>query len=73
MSPYGKVLDMSWSENLPRLCVWKWPNDGARYVCIEPWTDIPTDRRGTDDFDVKSMCRLEAGESDEYYCVMDFV
>ena len=73
VSPYGKVLDMSWSENLPRLCVWKWPNDAARFVCIEPWSHIPTDRTSTDDFETKSMRRLGVGESDEYSCVMDFV
>ena len=71
-SPYGKVLDMSWSENLPKLCVWKWADDAARFVCIEPWSDIPTDLRSTDDFDTKSMRGLGIGEVDEFSCTMDF-
>ena len=72
MSPYGKVLDMSWSENLPKLCVWKWADDAARFICIEPWSNIPTDRLGIDDFDTKSMLRLGVGETETFSCAMNF-
>lgn len=72
MSPYGKVLTMKWSDNFNYLCVWKWPDDAARYICIEPWTHIPSDRKSTDDLDKKSMYRLGVGKTDEYSYTVDF-
>ena len=72
ISPNGKVFNMKWSDNFSYLCVWKWPDDAARYICIEPWTHIPSDGKGTDDFATKSMHRLGVGKTDEYSCTVDF-
>lgn len=72
VSPYGKVFNMKWSDNFNYLCVWKWPDDAARYICIEPWTHIPSERKCTDDLDTKSAYRLGIGECDEYSYTVDF-
>ena len=72
ISPAGRVFEMSWSDNFDILCVWKWYDDGARFICIEPWTNIPSDGKVTDDLEVKSMRRLDAGACDEYSYTVDF-
>ena len=72
VSPYGKVLGMTWSDKFNYLCVWKHPDDAARFICIEPWTHIPSERKSTDDLDKKSAYRLGAGECDEYSYTIDF-
>ncbi len=72
VSPHGKVLGMKWSEGFNYLCVWKFPDDAARFICIEPWTHIPSERKCTDDLDKKSAYRLGVGECDEYSYEIDF-
>ena len=72
VSPYGKVFGMEWSDGFNILCVWKWPDDRARYICIEPWTSIPSDGSVTDNLEVKNMKRLGVGETDEYSYTLNF-
>lgn len=72
VSPDGKVFGMQWSDNFKYLCVWKWPDDAARYVCIEPWNRLPSDGSITDDLEVKSAVRIAPGAEDVYSCRIDF-
>ena len=37
--PYKLYIE--WSENLPNLCIWKWPDNAAKFICIEPWSKRP--------------------------------
>lgn len=71
-SPAGRVFNMTWSDNFKYLCVWKWYDDAARFICIEPWTNIPSDGSKTDDLDEKKMQRLDAGKTDTYSYTLDF-
>ena len=57
---------MSWSDNLPYLCVWKKNDSRARYICLEPWSDVPNTGDEAEDFDTRKMSRL-APNSSEYY------
>ena len=59
-------VDFSWSENLPYFCIWKAPESGARFVCLEPWSDVPGDGETPECFETKRMSRLAAGECAEY-------
>lgn len=69
-SPYS--IKMSWSENLPYLCIWKDPDNAAKYLCIEPWSNVPNN--GVDDevFETRKMTRLAPGKKDEYSYTLEF-
>ena len=62
--PY--LLEMDWTDNLPTLCVWKWPKNDAKYICIEPWGSLPKDGVTDENFDIRPMPRLMPGEVDTY-------
>ncbi len=38
-----RSLTLTYSDNLPYLAIWKWPDSAARYICLEPWCGIPSD------------------------------
>ena len=65
-------LSMSWTENLPVLCIWKMPKNEAKYICIEPWTHTTARGEGCNDIEVRPMNRLEAGKTDSYEYVLKF-
>ena len=59
-------LDFSWSENMPYLCVWKDEFNEAKFVCLEPWSDVPADGVTPENFDTRKMSRLSKGKSESY-------
>ncbi len=61
-----RSVTVSFSENLPYLAIWKYPSSNARYICIEPWSDVPCDGETPENFDSRPMSRISAGESAEY-------
>ncbi len=62
--PY--MLDLSWSKNLPYLCIWKDDSNKAKFMCLEPWSNIPADGIADENFDTRVMARLASGESETY-------
>ncbi|MBO7303904.1 MAG: hypothetical protein J6V09_01605 [Clostridia bacterium] len=60
------TLEFSWSDNLPYLCIWKEEFNSAKYVCLEPWSDVPADGVADEDFEIRKMRRLASGESASY-------
>ena len=64
---YPYMLEMSWSDNLPTLCIWKWPTNDSKFLCIEPWSSTPKDGVTDENFDVRPMPRLEAGKTHTYH------
>ncbi len=59
-------LSLSWSENLPYLCIWKDDSNDAKFMCLEPWSDVPADGICDENFDTRKMSRLPAGKSETY-------
>lgn len=59
-------LDFSFSDNLPYLCIWKQPNDEARFLCLEPWSSVPGDGENDENFDTRAMLRLTAGKTETF-------
>lgn len=51
-------LSMSFSENLPYLCIWKDEFNAAKYICLEPWSSVPNDGITDENFDTRKMNRL---------------
>lgn len=65
-------LDMSFSENLPYLCLWKDEFNAAKFLCIEPWSAVPADGVTPENFDTRKMNRLAPGKSELYSYTMKF-
>lgn len=59
-------VTLGYSDNLPYLCIWKAPESAARFVCLEPWSDVPADGETPENFDLRPMSRLSAGDEAEY-------
>lgn len=59
-------ITLSYSDNLPYLCIWKYPSSEARYVCLEPWSDIPSDGETPENFLSRAMSRISPLEKVEY-------
>ena len=57
---------LSYTDNLPYFCIWKWESADAKYICLEPWSDVPGDGIEPESFDTKKMSRLPSGESETY-------
>ena len=66
------ALDMSWSDNLDVLCIWKMPKSEAKYICLEPWTHHTARGERSNDIDVRPMIRLESGKSETYEYSLKF-
>ncbi|MBQ7333805.1 MAG: hypothetical protein IJW38_05620 [Clostridia bacterium] len=67
------TLKLSWSENLKYLCMWKKPDNAARYLCIEPWSNSARGVENAENFDLRDMIRLEPGKSEEFFYEFELV
>ena len=67
-----RSLTLSYSDNLPYLCIWKWPSSDARYVCLEPWSDIPSDGETPENFLSRAMSRISPSEKADYEYTITF-
>ena len=65
-------LDMSWSDNLPYLCIWKEPVSEANFICLEPWTGTPGDGETEENFESRKMERLLPGNEAIYSYELSF-
>ena len=65
-------LLMSWSDNLPYLCVWKEPENSAKFICLEPWTGTPNNGEDEENFNSRKMERINPGESAIYTYKLNF-
>lgn len=62
----GYILDMSWSDNTPYLCIWKEPKHEASFICIEPWSGLPQNGVVDECFETRPMKRLQPGTSESF-------
>ena len=60
-------IEITYSSNLPYLALWKMPSSDARYICIEPWSGVPTDGGADEDLRDKTVAHLSAGEAETFY------
>ncbi|MBQ7386576.1 MAG: hypothetical protein IJW03_00230 [Clostridia bacterium] len=65
-------LTLEWSETLPYFCIWKRPAAEARYVCLEPWSDVPSDGESAENFETRRMSHLEKNVSKSFCCKISF-
>ena len=63
----GKRVVLSHSESLPYVCIWRMMGKGADFVCIEPWSGIPSDGVTPENFETRGhMCRLAPEEKKSF-------
>lgn len=67
------ALEIRYSENLPYFCIWKECFSEARFICLEPWSDIPSDGSMPEEFESREMSRLSPGASEEYSYSVKFI
>lgn len=67
-----RVVELSYSDNIPYFCIWKWESADAKYICLEPWSDVPGDGATPENFDTKKMSRLLSGTSATYSYTVKF-
>ena len=60
------AVEFAWSENLPYFCIWKDDNSEARFICLEPWSNVPADGVTPENFETREMSRLAPGKSESY-------
>lgn len=61
----GKGLCVSYPQ-MPYLGIWHMPKTDAPYVCIEPWSSLPSRQDVVEEFSCKSdLVQLEAGKTYE--------
>ena len=65
-------VTLTFSDNLPYLCIWKAPTSAARYICLEPWSDIPSDGETAENFLSRQMSRISPSENAEYVYTVTF-
>ena len=59
-------VEVSWSDNLPYLALWKWALSDARYLCIEPWSGLPGNGVGPEIWEDRLNITLQSGESESF-------
>ena len=58
----GKGLRVSYPD-MPYLGIWHWPKTDAPYVCIEPWSSLPSRQDVVEEFSCKSdLVHLASGK-----------
>ncbi|MBR7116160.1 MAG: aldose 1-epimerase family protein [Clostridia bacterium] len=61
-----RSIEVTWSDNLPYLAIWKWPKTEARYLCIEPWSGLPGDGVTPEDLEKRLNITLASGDSETF-------
>ena len=61
-----KRVSLSYSDNLPYFCIWKSSKPNSRFICLEPWSDVPADGITPECFDTRKMSRLAPGSEEKY-------
>lgn len=67
-----RTVTLAYTDNLPYLCIWKAPTSAARYICLEPWSDIPSDGETEENFLSRPMSRLSPTEKENYVYTVTF-
>ena len=65
-------VKLTYSDNIPNFCVWRVPFKPTRFLCLEPWSNLPGDGTEPEDFDTRDMVRLPAKSSECYTMNVEF-
>ena len=65
-------ITLTYTDNLPYLCIWKAPTSSARYICLEPWSHVPADGETEENFLSRQMARLSPSDKEDYVYTVKF-
>ena len=65
-------LDVTWTENIPVLCIWKAANHDSKFVCIEPWTHDTIRGVTSNHWEERKAHRLNPGEKEDFKYTLKF-
>ena len=65
-------VEMCWSDNFKYFCIWKMNKSEARYICLEPWSDVPGTGEVEEDFDTRKMSHLNPHSAENYQYKIKF-
>ena len=65
-------LTVTWTENIPVLCVWKAANHDSKFVCIEPWTHDTIRGERSNHWEEREAHRLNPGEKENFEYTLCF-
>ena len=68
-----RAVEIRYSDNLPYLCIWKETDSKARFICLEPWSDIPSGGDEPEVFETRKMTRLKPNSAEEYSYSVKFI
>ena len=61
-----KRVSLAYSDNLPYFCIWKSSKGGSRFICLEPWSDVPADGITPECFETRKMSKLAPDSEAKY-------
>ena len=67
-----RAITLEYSDNLSYLCIWKYPSSSARFICLEPWSDVPSDGETPENFLSRTMSRISPSETADYEYTLTF-
>ncbi len=69
-SPFS--LTVTWTENIPVLCLWKSANHDYKFICIEPWTHDTIRGERSNLWEEREAHRLNPGEKEDFVYTVSF-
>jgi galactose mutarotase-like enzyme len=69
----SRSVELEFSDGFEYFCLWKMPMEEATYLCLEPWSGVPSDGISEENFEVReSMVRLCPDEEKDFIYKMKF-
>ncbi len=65
-------LTMTWSENIPVLCLWKSDIHASKFICIEPWTHDVIVGEKSNHLSEREAHRIAPGEKEDFEYTLKF-
>ena len=64
---------MNYSPEFGYFCIWKLPDPRDMYICLEPWTSVPTEGVEDECFDGRAhMFSLAPDNTKSFWCDISF-
>lgn len=69
---YPYELKITWSENIPVLCLWKTETHETKFICIEPWTHDTIRGERSNHWEEREAHRLAPGRKEDFKYTLNF-